>query len=586
VNLQLSNTLTRRKEPFVPRDEGRVGMYLCGPTVYGETHIGNLRNVVVFDVLRRHLVASGYEVLYVRNLTDVDDKIIAAAGHDPLRAFVVAERWARVYEEVTAALGALPPDIVPRASGHIPEMLALIARLLDHGLAYQAGGDVFFAVGKWPDYGKLSGRDVAELRSGARVEVNPEKRDPLDFVLWKGAKPGEPTWDSPWGPGRPGWHIECSAMAAKYLGTGFDIHGGGEDLVFPHHENEIAQSEGATGDPFARYWLHNAFLEVKGEKMAKSVGNVVSPRELLRRYRGVVLRYALLGAHYRSPLEFSNEALDDAAASYQRLATFAVNAARALPPADEDPARAPGPAGTGHPAPPRSPAGGLALVGEGGWRERFLAALDDDLNVPAALAVLFDLVADTNPLIGKAERGDAAASYQRLATFAVNAARALPPAEEDPAPAPGPAGTGHPAPPRAPAGGLALVGEGGWRERFLAALDDDLNVPAALAVLFDLVADTNPLIGKAERGDAAAAGKLRERLALFGDLAARLGFMPLLDLPDQAAFPAVLDLVLDLRERARAARDFAAADMVRERLAAAGIRVEDRVGGPRWHLGR
>jgi len=479
VNLQLSNTLTRRKEPFVPRDEGRVGIYLCGPTVYGETHIGNLRNVVVFDVLRRHLVASGYEVLYVRNLTDVDDKIIAAAGHDPLRAFVVAERWARVYDEITAALGALPPDIVPRASGHIPEMLALIARLLEHGLAYQAGGDVFFAVGKWPDYGKLSGRDVGELRAGARVEVNPEKRDPLDFVLWKGAKPGEPTWDSPWGPGRPGWHIECSAMAARYLGAGFDIHGGGEDLVFPHHENEIAQSEGATGEPFARYWLHNAFLEVKGEKMAKSVGNVVSPRALLRRYRGVVLRYALLGAHYRSPLEFSNEALDDAAASYERLATFAVNAARALPPSEEDPA-----------------------------------------------------------------------------------------------------------PPTAPAHGLAVVGEGGWRERFVAALDDDLNVPAALAVLFDLVAETNPLIGKAERDDAAAAGKLRERLALFGDLAARLGFTPLLDLPDQAAFPAVLDLVLDLRERARAARDFAAADMVRERLAAAGIRVEDRVGGPRWHLAR
>jgi cysteinyl-tRNA synthetase len=303
VNLQLSNTLTRRKEPFVPRDDGRVGMYLCGPTVYGETHIGNLRNVVVFDVLRRHLVASGYEVLYVRNLTDVDDKIIAAAGHDPLRAFVVAEHWARVYDEVTTALGALPPDIVPRASGHIPEMLTLIARLLEHGLAYQAGGDVFFAVGKWPDYGKLSGRDLGELRAGARVEVNPEKRDPLDFVLWKGAKPGEPTWDSPWGPGRPGWHIECSAMAGRYLGAGFDIHGGGEDLVFPHHENEIAQSEGATGEPFARYWLHNAFLEVKGEKMAKSVGNVVSPRELLRRYRGVVLRYAAptTAARWSSP---------------------------------------------------------------------------------------------------------------------------------------------------------------------------------------------------------------------------------------------------------------------------------------------
>jgi cysteinyl-tRNA synthetase len=483
VNLQLSNTLTRRKEPFVPRDEARVGIYLCGPTVYGETHIGNLRNVVVFDVLRRHLLASGYEVLYVRNITDVDDKIIAAAGHDPLRAFIVAERWTRVYEEVTAALGVLPPDIVPRASAHIPEMLALIARLLEHGLAYQVGGDVFFAVGKWPDYGKLSGRDLGELRAGARVEVNPEKRDPLDFVLWKGAKPGEPSWGSPWGPGRPGWHIECSAMSTKYLGAGFDIHGGGEDLIFPHHENEIAQFEGATGEPFARYWLHNAFLEVKGEKMAKSVGNVVTPRELLRRYRGVVLRYALLGAHYRSPLEFSDEALEDAAASYERLATFAVNAARALPPVE-------------------------GSEGEG------------------------------------------------------------------------------PAPPQVPVGGLAVVGEGGWRERFVAALDDDLNVPAALAVLFDLVAETNPLIGKAERGDEAAAGKLRERLALFGDLAARLGFTPLLDLPDQAAFPAVLDLVLDLRERARAARDFAAADMVRERLAAAGIRVEDRVGGPRWHLAR
>jgi cysteinyl-tRNA synthetase len=484
VNLQLTNTLTRRKEPFVPRDEGRVGIYLCGPTVYGETHIGNLRNVVVFDVLRRHLLASGFDVLYVRNITDVDDKIIAAAGHDPLRAFVVAEHWTRVYDEVTAALGALPPDIVPRSSGHIPEMLALIARLVDNGLAYQAGGDVFFSVGKWPDYGKLSGRDLAELRSGARVEVNPDKRDPLDFVLWKGAKPGEPSWASPWGPGRPGWHIECSAMSAKYLGPGFDIHGGGEDLIFPHHENEIAQFEGATGEPFARHWLHNAFLEVRGEKMAKSVGNVVGARELLGRYRGVVLRYALLGAHYRSPLEFSDEAIDDAAASYERLATFAVNAARALQPSGESPAEPP------------------ARAGAGGARR------------------------------------------------------------------------------------LTVVEEGAWRERFVAALDDDLNVPAALAVLFDLVADTNPLIGKAERGDAAAAGKLRERLALFNGLAGRLGFTPLLDLPDRAAFPAVLDLVLDLRERARAARDFAAADMIRDHLAEVGIRVEDRVGGPRWHLAR
>jgi cysteinyl-tRNA synthetase len=470
VGLQLHNTLTKRKEPFVPRDEGRVGIYLCGPTVYGEPHIGNLRPVVVFDVLRRHLVASGYEVLLVRNYTDVDDKIIHAAGHDPLRAFTVAERWTRVYDEITAALGVLPPDIAPRASGHVPEMLELTARLVDAGLAYQAGGDVYFSVGKWPEYGKLSGRDLAELQAGARVEVNPDKRDPLDFALWKGAKPGEPTWDSPWGPGRPGWHIECSAMAGKYLGPAFDIHGGGEDLIFPHHENEIAQSESATGEPFARYWLHNAFLELKGEKMAKSVGNVVSPHELLRRHRGVVLRYALLGAHYRSPLEFSEEVLSDAAASYDRLATFATNAARVL----------------------------------GGGAE------------PASV-----------------------------------------PAPADP---------------------------GGWRARFQAALDDDLNVPAALATLFDLVAEANPLIAKLERGDASVAGELRDRFATFLDLAGRLGFTPLDDLPDPAAFRPLLDLLLDLRERARAARDFAAADAIRDRLADAGIRVEDRPGGPRWHL--
>jgi cysteinyl-tRNA synthetase len=475
VALQLHNTLTRRKEPFVPRDEGRVGIYLCGITTYGEPHVGNLRNVVVFDVLRRHLSASGYQVLYVRNYTDVDDKIINAAGHDPLRAFVVAEHWTRVYDEITAAIGVLPPDIAPRASGHIPEMLELIGRLVDTGLAYQAGGDVYFAVGGWPRYGRLSGRDPAELQAGARVEVNPGKRDPLDFALWKRAKPGEPTWDSPWGPGRPGWHIECSAMAGKYLGCGFDIHGGGEDLIFPHHENEIAQSEGATGEPFARYWVHNAFLELKGEKMAKSVGNVVSPRELLRRHRGVVLRYALLGAHYRSPLEFSEEVLADAAASYDRLATFATNAARAL--------------------------SGQAEAGAGGEG--------------------------------------------------------------------GPDGPPDP---------------DGPRGRFQAALDDDLNVPAALAVLFDLVAEANPLIGKLEHGDTGVAGELRDRFATFLALAGRLGFTPLDDLPDPAAFRPVLDLLLDLRERARGSRDFAVADAIRDRLAEVGIRVEDRPGGPRWHL--
>jgi cysteinyl-tRNA synthetase len=468
VALQLTNTLTRRKELFVPREPGKVGIYLCGITVWNEPHIGNLRNVVVFDVLRRHLVASGYDVLMVRNYTDVDDKIIDASGHDPVRMFVLAEQWTRVYDEVTAALGIIPPDIAPRATGHIPEMIELVAKLIDVGLAYQAPGGVYFSVGKFPEYGKLSGRDPSELLAGARVEINTDKRDPLDFALWKSAKPGEPTWNSPWGPGRPGWHLECSAMAAKYLGRGFDIHGGGEDLIFPHHENEIAQSEGATGEPFARYWLHNAFLLIDGAEMHKSVGNVVTPRELLQRHRGVVLRYALMSAHYRSPLDFSNELLEESAAAYGRLATFATNAARAL----------------------------HHQVPEGG------------------------------------------------------------------------------------------VDEGDWRERFVAALDDDLNLPAALAVLYDLVAAANPLIARAERSVPEAVAELHARLVTFSDLASRLGFTPLLDLPEQTVFPAVLKLVLELRERARAARDFEAADLIRERLEAVGIRVEDRAGGPRWHLAR
>jgi cysteinyl-tRNA synthetase len=513
--LHLTNTLTRRKERFIPRDEGQVGMYLCGPTVYSEPHIGNLRNVVVFDVLRRHLVASGQRVLLVRNFTDVDDRIIAASEGDPLRGVVLAEHWARVYDGITAALGVLPPDVAPKATGHIPEMLALVAKLIDHDLAYQSGGDVFFSVGKFADYGKLSRRDLGELRAGERVDINEDKRDPLDFVLWKGAKPGEPTWDSPWGPGRPGWHLECSAMAGKYLGAGFDIHGGGEDLVFPHHENEIAQWEGATGQPFARYWLHNAFLTTGGEKMAKSVGNVTSPRTLLEHYDGMVLRYALLSAHYRSPLEFTSNlvpgvnrrsclrppvetsTVDDAAAAYDRLSTFAVNAARAIAASDE---------------------------------------------------VLL------------AARAEARVAVPRGGTFA------------DP----------EAGPPAAPA--LRTADE--HTARFVAALDDDLNVPAALAVLFDLVAEANPLIKRAERADAEAAALLEARLRTFSDLAGRLGFFPLADLPPAEATPALLDLVLQLRQRARDQRDFEAADLIRSRLAELGVRVEDRAGGPRWHLAR
>jgi cysteinyl-tRNA synthetase len=505
VALHISNTLTSRKELFVPHDAGRVGMYLCGPTVYAEPHIGNLRPAVVFDVLRRHLEASGYETLFVSNYTDIDDRIIEASGHDPLKAFIVADRWTRVYEEIVAAIGVRPPDISPRATAHIPEMIELVEQLLRQGLAYEAGGDVYFSVGKFPEYGKLSNRDLGDLRAGERVEINPHKRDPLDFVLWKGAKPGEPTWSSPWGPGRPGWHLECSVMAGKYLGCGFDIHGGGEDLIFPHHENEIAQSEGATGQPFARYWVHNGYLNIHGEKMSKSLGNVTLPRDLLRRWSGPVLRWALLSAHYRSPLEFSTDALADAAATYDRLATFVVNAARAL-------------GETSTPVPPSQDAG------------RPTAPPDGSTPGPAPEAT---------------ER------------------------------TPGPP---VPAPVRLAADRTT--------DRFVAAMDDDLNVPAAMAALFDLIAEANPLIRRAERGDDDAIIELRTRLGTLIQLAGRLGFFPLSELPPSAVTPALLDLLLDLRQRARDAHDFASADLVRSRLAELGIRVEDRAGGSLWHLAR
>ena len=465
--LRLYDTMTGAVRDFVPLRPGHASIYLCGATVQGLPHIGHVRSGVAFDVLRRWLTAKGYDVAFIRNVTDIDDKILNKAADAGRPWWEWAATYERAFSAAYDALGVLPPSAEPRATGHITQMVELIERLIERGHAYAGNGDVYFDVLSLPDYGKLSGHKIDDVHQGEGVARG--KRDERDFTLWKGAKPGEPTWASPWGPGRPGWHIECSAMAGKYLGIAFDIHGGGEDLIFPHHENEIAQSEGATGQPFARYWLHNAFLELKGEKMAKSVGNVVSPRELLRRHRGVVLRYALLGAHYRSPLEFSEEVLDDAAASYDRLATFATNAAR-------------------------------ALSGQG------------------------------------AGEGDPAA---------------------DPS---------------------------GPRARFQAALDDDLNVPAALAVLFDLVAEANPLIGKLEHGDTAVAGELRERFVTFLDLTARLGFTPLDDLPDPAAFRPLLELLLDLRERARAARDFAAADAIRDRLADAGIRVEDRPGGPRWHL--
>ena len=390
--LAVYNTLTRRKEPFTPLEPGRVGMYVCGPTVYDHPHLGHARAAVAFDVIRRAMEFLGYRVTYVRNVTDVDDKIIARAGEEGRSPWEVAEEYTRAYDEQMEALGVRPPNITPRATGHILDMIRLVERLIERGVAYVADGDVYYSVEAFEGYGKLSNRTLEDVRAGERVEPDPRKRNPLDFALWKAAKPGEPSWPSPWGDGRPGWHIECSAMSMKYLGGTLDVHGGGQDLIFPHHENEIAQSEAATGAPFSRVWLHNGFVTIDDEKMAKSLKNFVTVRDVLADYPAPAVRTLLAGAQYRSPIDFSPQALDDGRAAWDRLATFARNAAAVLDALDDPPKADP------------------AAVEP--WRARFTAALEDDFNTPEALAVLFDLVSTANPIVERVERGDAAAAAE------------------------------------------------------------------------------------------------------------------------------------------------------------------------------
>ncbi|MBM3517424.1 MAG: cysteine--tRNA ligase [Alphaproteobacteria bacterium] len=358
MSLVLYNTATRRKEPFVPFVPGRVGMYVCGPTVYDYAHLGNARPVVVFDVLYRLLKRTYANVTYVRNITDVDDKINAAATArgEPIAA--ITARTIAAFHEDMAALNALPPDVEPRATQHIAEMIAMIERLVASGHAYVAEGHVLFHVPSLPTYGALSGRDRRAMVAGARVEVAPFKRDPADFVLWKPSSLDLPGWESPWGRGRPGWHIECSAMSEAHLGITFDIHGGGRDLIFPHHENEVAQSTCVHGGaPLVRYWLHNGFVTVEGEKMAKSVGNIVTVRALLGEFRGEAIRLALLSTHYRQPLDFTREGLREAERTLDRWYRLV--------------------------GPRRAPGGRVA--------DGVLAALDDDLNTPLAVAELHKL---------------------------------------------------------------------------------------------------------------------------------------------------------------------------------------------------
>lgn len=467
TGVRLFNTLTGRVEELVPRDPGVVRIYTCGPTVYDYTHIGHLRPALVTDTLVRHLRARGWAVQWISNFTDVDDRIIARANAEGITPEAYAERYIQDYLENMEAVGVRAVERYARVTEHIPQIVQMVETIIQKGFAYEVDGDVYFSVQAKSDYGKLSGRSLDEMVAGARVRIDARKHHPMDFALWKAAKPGEPSWDSPWGPGRPGWHIECSAMSLHYLGDNFDVHGGGDDLIFPHHENEIAQSEAYTGaQPFVRVWLHNAMVQIDREKMSKSLGNFVTLRDVRRRLPAGALRLFMLSTHYRKPLAYAPEALEEAERAWSRLVAGKRNAAFAL-------------------------------------------------------------------------RGGNDGAVDELAEVA-DAAKAA----------------------------------------FAAALDDDLNTSAALGALFDLVRAVNLALPRSEGGSG-----LQRAVDVLETCGNELGLWE--GLPEEhartATTEALVEMLLDLRQKARGYRDWETSDQIRSQLAELGILVEDTPNGSRWH---
>ena len=481
--LQLHNYLTRRKEVLTPSHEGWVGMYVCGPTVYGHAHIGHAKAYITFDVLHRYLEYRGYQVRYVQNITDVghltddadagEDKIEVQARQERVEPMEVAESYTRSYFEDMDALNVRRPDISPRASGHVPEQIELAKRLIENGYAYESNGSVFFSVTDWQSYGKLSGRKLEELEEGARLEVNPDKRDPRDFAVWRAATPEHiMQWNSPWGPGYPGWHAECTVMARKYLGLPFDIHGGGLENIFPHNESEVAQCEAAYDEAFARYWVLNNMVTVNGTKMGKSLGNFITVKGALERHDAMTIRFFVLSSHYRSNTDFSEEALEAAGRGYERLI------------------------------------GTLSVV-----RQRLAEADTEEQPDEAFVKVL-----------------------------------------------------------------------SAYKERFLRAMDDDLNTPQALAALFDLNKEVNTLLN---RGGYVGGGTLAGIDETYRELGGEiLGLIPgeVLQKESAGLEKALIQLLIELRAEARERRDWATADMIRDRLTVVGVALEDRPDGTTWHL--
>ncbi len=483
MTLRMHDTATRSVREFVPNVPGKAGLYLCGATVQAPPHIGHIRSGVSFDVIVRWLKVSGLEVTFCRNVTDIDDKILRVAEAEGSQWWAVAERNERAFSRAYDALGCLPPDVEPRATGHVPEMIALMRRLIDAGHAYPAGGNVFFDVSSFERYGALSGQRLEHMRAADDVEGESLKRDPRDFALWKSQKPGEPAWETPWGEGRPGWHLECSAMAVKYLGPTFDIHGGGLDLIFPHHENELAQSA-AAGDGFARYWLHNGLVRLGGEKMSKSLGNSLLVEAMVAKVRPVELRYYLVQAHYRSDIEYSADALTEAGAAYRRIEGFVIRAIEAA----GTHSQAAGSADAASAVPGAS----AGLPSPGSLPTAFAAALDDDFGVPQALAIVHEAVRDGNTALAV---GDVAGAAKQLGSVLAM---------------------------------LAVLGLDPLAPPFAAGSDSDL----------------------------------------------------------AAVVDALVSVALEQRQAARARKDYAAADAIRDQLHAAGVVVEDTPAGPRWELAR
>jgi len=465
--IKVYNTFHNQKEDFIPYQEGKVGIYCCGPTTYNYIHLGNARPIVVFDTIRRYFIWLGYDATYVQNFTDVDDKIIRRAAEEGLTPQEIAKKYIAAYYEDAAALHILPADVHPKVTEHIGEIIEMVIDIIKNGFAYMADGDVYFDVRAFKEYGELSGRNLDDMRSGARVEPGEVKRDPLDFALWKAAKPGEPAWDSPWGPGRPGWHIECSAMSSKYLGPTFDIHGGGADLIFPHHENELAQSKAANGGDFAHYWLHNGFITVNEEKMSKSLGNFFLLRDILQKYSGDVVRYYLLSTHYRSPIDFSDDKLLMAQKSLERIRTS------------------------------------YYLLQEGSKRA-----------VKAEDTKMADYIA-------------------------------------------------------------------GAKKEFIEAMDDDFNTALAMSVVFNFCHELNSYL---QDNDAPSLQALEAANKLFDDFDAVLAMIKPQEKADDSdgLVEDLLQLIIELRQKARANKDWASADAIRDGLKALGIILEDTPQGVRW----